>query len=321
MAENLQIYGLPYSNVTGFKAQDPDGNIITFPRASGTLEVNAIGTYDIASYASVKVGAMEDLFGGVVQQALSGEIILPASVTTIAVGLSNLSALEAVDGINVTRIAAYGFRMDRSLARVSFPACESIAYNAFEGCSALSSVSFPVCFGISSYVFQNCVNLSLAYLPAALSLGSYAFEFCSRLTHVTLDACSRIEISVFYNCSALSEIRLPVCQSIGNQAFWTCALLQTVYAPSISYVAYSAFYRCFHLLSVYFTGSSVASLASLTAFGSTPISNYTASTGGVNGSIFVRQSLLSAWRTSTNWVAYSSRFVGLTDEEIAALPF
>lgn len=322
MAENLQIYGLPYSSVTGFKAQDLDGNIITFPRASGTLEVNAIGTYDVASYASVRIGAMNDLFADVIQRTLSGSIILPASVSTIATGFSAQSNILAVTGENVETLQAYAFYYCTSLREVSFPACSELGMSAFNSCSSLLSASFPHCSGpIPSMAFAGCRLLTTAYFPAANLVASYAFQNCYELTDVNVDSCVRIEITAFSNCSKLSEIKLPVCQSIGNSAFQSCPSLQTVYAPSVSYVGFSTFMRCFHLVSVYFTGSSVASLGNIAAFSSTPISNYTASTGGVVGSIFVRQSLLSAWRTSTNWATYSSRFVGLTDEEIAALPF
>ena len=60
-------------------------------------------------------------------------------------------------------------------------------------------------------------------------------------------------------------------------------------------------------------------LQNINAFTSTPISNYTTSTGGVYGSIYVPESLYSSYIASTNWVTYSDRFVSLTSTEIASL--
>ena len=44
---------------------------------------------------------------------------------------------------------------------------------------------------------------------------------------------------------------------------------------------------------------------------STPISNYTSSTGGVYGSIYVPASLYNDYVTDTNWSAYSARIVSV----------
>ena len=60
-------------------------------------------------------------------------------------------------------------------------------------------------------------------------------------------------------------------------------------------------------------------LASTDVFSSTPIWNYTTSTGGEYGSIFVKASMLSAFQTATNWSVFGAHMVGLTDEQIAAL--
>ena len=78
-----------------------------------------------------------------------------------------------------------------------------------------------------------------------------------------------------------------------------------------------AFASCSTLNSVYLTMSTVPTLQSSDAFFRTPL--YNSAYTGVFGSIFVPTSLLTAYQTATNWAAYSSRFVGLTDEEIAAL--
>jgi len=82
-------------------------------------------------------------------------------------------------------------------------------------------------------------------------------------------------------------------------------------------ISSSAFLNCSHLLSVYFLNSSVLNSCPTNVFASTPISTYTTYTDGVRGTIYVRESLLSKWKTTL--FDYSSIIVGLTDEQIAAL--
>ena len=71
------------------------------------------------------------------------------------------------------------------------------------------------------------------------------------------------------------------------------------------------FSKCYNLLSVYLNVSSVTALSNVNAFISTPISDYTTSTGGVYGSIFVPTSLYSSFISATNWATYSSRIVSM----------
>lgn len=53
--DTLEIFGLEYTNVTGFKATDDNGNILTYIRPNGTLTITNVGTVDVSSYASVTV--------------------------------------------------------------------------------------------------------------------------------------------------------------------------------------------------------------------------------------------------------------------------
>lgn len=99
--------------------------------------------------------------------------------------------------------------------------------------------------------------------------------------------------------------------SIGFGAFSTCEFLTTVEFPNISFISQYGFRQCYNLLSVYLTGSIFCDLLNVEAFLSTPISDYTASTGGVYGSIYVPASLYSSYCTATNWSNYSSRFVSI----------
>lgn len=208
------------------------------------------------------------------------------------------------------------FRNCWYLQEMSLSLLTSIGDNAFTGCSTLSYVSFPLVTSISSGAFSGCYDLASFYMPLLSYISYYAFASCRALTSVTLDNALYMNTGVFSNCTNLQTVNVPKCSSVAYQAFYNCQALTTVSlgssAASLSIGTY-AFSSCYNLLSLYLMGSVVAKLtvSAGNAFGSTPMTGYTASTGGVSGSIFVPASLLTAYKTSTNWVNISDRFVGV----------
>ena len=138
------------------------------------------------------------------------------------------------------------------------------------------------------------------------------------VSQVSLGSCLSIGQAAFYD-TAIQELTLPVCAYIGQSAFLSCRNLNTVYLGSYVRIVNYAFRYCYKLLSLYLLGSSVATLVNISAFQSTPISNYTTSTSGVYGSIYVPASLYNDYISATNWVTYSDRFVSLTDSELSNL--
>ena len=55
MSETLEIFGREYTGVTGIKAKDNNGNLVTFIKPEGTLNVSQNGTVDVSQYASANV--------------------------------------------------------------------------------------------------------------------------------------------------------------------------------------------------------------------------------------------------------------------------
>ena len=107
---------------------------------------------------------------------------------------------------------------------------------------------------------------------------------------------------------------------MGYEAFFDCHNLSTIILPKLSFMRSSMFQRCYNLLSVYLLSTSVIGGGmNWSIFRSTPISDYTTSTGGVYGSIFVPASLYDSYKTTSGWSAYASRFVSLTEAEVSAI--
>ena len=164
---------------------------------------------------------------------------------------------------------------------------------------------------IGQGTFAYCSDLQTVSFPACTSIGSSAFAYCSRLSTASFPSCTSIESNAFASCTYLQTVSFPSCARIGSSAFYNCTHLQTLSFPACINIGASVFGRCFNFVSLYLLGSSLVSLVNSNAFLSTPIAGYTTSTGGVYGSIYVPSSLLSSYKTATNWTYFSSRIVGI----------
>ena len=198
-----------------------------------------------------------------------------------------ISSIPSSASATVTSIGSYAFASCCALTTASFPNVTSIGSYAFQNCTSLTTASFPNVTTIRNYAFQSCTSLSTASFPSATTIGSYAFR----------------------TCTSLSTASFPNVTSIGGSAFLGCTSLTTASFPNVTNIEIYAFRGCSKLSSLYLTGSSVASLGGTNAFTDTPMSLSTYL--GYYGSIYVPTSLLTNYKTATNWSAYSSRFVGI----------
>jgi len=269
---------IPY--YTGTYSVTPAGVQQTFATAGKYLSQDVV----IGAYSSI---GPSDQYFRILERIDSGSIVYGGSTVRPYLAFQ-CDTLTGFQGDNVTEIGTSAFDGCRSLFSVSFPSCRTIAAYAFHACF-ISSISFPACTNVSNYAFEYCMSLESASLPACTALGYYAFNGCYKLSSISLPVCVHVSNYAFASCYALSTIALPSCASIG------------------AYV----FSRCYSLVSLNLLGSSICVLSNSNAFYSTPIAGYTASTGGVYGSIYVPASLLASYQAATNWSYFSSRFVGV----------
>ena len=148
-------------------------------------------------------------------------------------------------------------------------------YLSFESCT-WSSIETNIPMFNESLTFARCSTLQNADLYNCTSLSLRTFQYCTSLSQVSLPVCSYIGSSAFAYCSSLSQISLPVCEVIKDAAFNSCSSL------SIITIGYSG----------------VCSLGIL-AFNNTKITSST-------GSIYVPASLVSAYKSATNWSYFSA---------------
>lgn len=182
---------------------------------------------------------------------------------------------------------------------------ELILDGGFLTCMNLTTVSFPQCTKILTSAFCNCSNLNTVSFPKCTELYLQAFFGCGKLTTVSFPECTLIDGYAFRRCYQLATVSFPKCSSIGSFAFADCSALTTISFPKCTYIGASTFYNCTALNSLYLLTTAVPSLSTSNAFNLTPLS------AGGTGKIYVKSSMVNAFKTATNWSYLSARIVGM----------
>lgn len=239
------------------------------------------------------------------------EVNLPMLSIVAANTFEGCQNLISINISRATSIGANAFNGCTKLASMSFPSVSYISNYAFSSCKSLVSIYFPSCTYVGTGAFTYCTSIISLNFPLCSSTGLTAFGSCTALTTVSLPTCTILGSSTFINCKSLININLPACTSLSNSVFTDCINLQTVSFSVCSYIGSYCFMRCYNLLSLYLLGSSVVSIANINALSSTPMSNYTTSTGGVYGKIYVPSSLYNSYITAATWKTISARIVSM----------
>ena len=262
-----------------------------------SLSVTANGTYTpsagVDGFDSVDVnvsggGGGDELLNSIIDKTVSGSITITAST-----------------------VGTYAFAECQSLVSIDLPNAVQIDPIAFSSCTSLAFVNIPNVTEIGLNAFFYCKNLTSVNMPNVIKIKSSAFFSCSSLTSVDLPNATTLEASTFLQCIGLASVSIPNVSSIGAAAFRSCTALTSISLPKLSSFNSSVFQNCYNLLSVYLPGSSLVGLKASNAFTSTPIAGYTASTGGVLGSIFVPSSLYSNYVAASAWSYFNSRFASI----------
>lgn len=268
-------------------------------------------------------------------------IDLPACTSMGSYAFAYCSRLTSVHFSNAVSVGAYAFYYCSSLQEVHLPVCTSLPNLTFGYCGSLLTVNAPKVTTMVSSTFYSCIKLRDVNMPKLTMIPSYGFRGCNLTGDIHFDALTTVGTYGFYNaamsyisptafpvlttlssnafiyCYAVSWAFLPEAKYIGSSAFYGLYKMSWASFPAASYIYSSAFFSCNRLMSLYLLGSSYATLQNSMVFSQTALnlSTYT----GAFGSIFVRASMLAGYIARSYWSYYSSRFVGLTDEEIAAL--
>lgn len=205
--------------------------------------------------------------------------------------------------------AIYGsqdYRYNRSYIReIAFgDDVTSVGEYAMYGVTSGVLVTVPsgVSFG-GYYMYGNAVGLPHLTIPTGTtSIAERMFRYCAAMQNTSIPSgVTSIGANAFAYCTALTSISIPAgVTSIGDGAFTECYSLTSVHVPpSVTSIGNSAFSSCTSVGEYHFYATTPPTLGS-SAFSSIPSDCV----------IYVPSASVNAYKSATNWSAYSSYIQG-----------
>lgn len=181
-------------------------------------------------------------------------------------------------------VGDYAFYTCYNLQSLNIDAIDIGDY-AFYGAEMLQgSISFPHLSYIGCYAFGACTGITSFSAPMLNIIEESAFDMCDHLTTVNLPEVYEIKKRGFAQ-TGITEIELPNCGIIHEQAFFSSSLRKIVLSET----------------------DSVCTLENTNAFMNTDIMRG-------RGEIRVPASLVSAYKSATNWSSFSSQILAIPEE-------
>lgn len=215
------------------------------------------------------------------------------SNNTVSTALSYLSLP------NCGYIGKGGISNASALTYLNLDGLEEIHPYAIQYCHGLNSMSFPNVIKIFNNGFFNNNNCYQIDLPVCSYIGRFGLAFNRGTLNVSMPQCNYLENKAFYRCNALQTVSLPCFSSIGNFVFEQCFSLSKVYLGdeyepnTVKYIGTNIFSNCSTPITLTIDTGAVPSF---------PYSSF----GVAPSSIYVRSSLVDAYKNAENWSYYSS---------------
>lgn len=185
---------------------------------------------------------------------------------------------------------------------LNLPKVKIIESDGIAFADKLVSISLPECEEIGEYGMTYCGKISQIFLPKCITLGPYALQVLSNLQSISLPACKTISKMTFYLCKNLSFISLPMLEEVPFEGLAQMKNLHEVYLEKCSQIAEYGFQDSYSpsygtsQLSIYLNTSNMVNLANINAFPD-------------NTTIYVPESLYSAYILDTNWSPLFSKII------------
>lgn len=167
-----------------------------------------------------------------------------------------------------------------------------------------SSSAYLGVYSISSNAVRN-INISVHdnYLRGAL----YAGEHINIYNTYPEERVLQMYLS---NNSTVLDVKLSNCR-ITDYCCYNCSNLEDVYNNEVSFMYGYTYNNCSKLSTIIINGSNVPLLNGGSIFSNTPITNSTYL--GYYGSIYVPNSMVDRYKTTSYWKSYASRITSITD--------
>ena len=338
-------YQYPFGYIFGTSSYTGSTEVQQYYYGDDTSSTTSSYYYIPASLRSVTVTGGNILYGAFWNCSMLTSVEIPSSVTSIGqYAFSKCTSLTSITiPSSVTSIGNRAFWDCSNLTSIVIPSSvTSIGNYAFQNCNSLTSITLGKgVTWIGSNAFQNCSrlievkNLSSLNIQAGYSSYGYVGYYAKRVysegesyLHTTDDG------YVFYD----DDENVYLVQYIGNEtaltlpdtyneknyqinqyAFEDCtSLTNVIISSAVTSIGYGAFDGCTSLVRVTFgENSQLTSIGDYAFYFCTSLSDFdcqqlndvptitTTSFRSGGFTIWVKYTLLSAFRTATNWASYA----------------
>ena len=159
MSKNVNVNGVDYSGVSQVQLKTASGGTVLFKDVdeivtpSGSVTITENGTHNVANYAQAVVnvassgndgGDFQEMFYGLVDGTISGDVVLPSSVSKIKETMFSKTGITSISMPGVTRIEDNAFSSCTGLSLTELPdGLEYIGQNCFSACSKVVITEIP----------------------------------------------------------------------------------------------------------------------------------------------------------------------------------
>lgn len=203
MPDTLEVFGVEYSGVTGFKAKDTNSNSLTYVRPQGTKQITENGTgIDVAAFASVDVSV-----SGTTPQTQTKNATPTESAQTIEPDAGYLLSAVNVGAISTTYVGSGIARksssdLTASGATVTAPAgyyestaTKTVASGSATAPASISGTAATVSTGTNTLTLTKTVSVTPTVSAGYVASGTAGNASVSLTASVTTQAAQTIHPS------------------------------------------------------------------------------------------------------------------------------
>lgn len=241
----------------------------------------------------------------------------PDRIAAIQGGISIKDVLERNYGTTQIELTGPWSQSDVKIFGSMFDSCTtltdfsltgatvSVLDRAFYGCTNLRNLNIDPS-DVHDYAFYNTGLQGDFSFPNLDHVGLMAFGACSGITSINAPLLDTIDESGFDMCQNLATVNFPSVYEIGRRGLAQTGITE-ITLPNCSIIHESAFFSCASLRKIVLAKNSVCTLENTNAF------MYSEIMRG-RGEIRVPASLVSAYKSATNWSSFSSQILAIPEE-------
>lgn len=171
----------------------------------------------------------------------------------------------------------------------------------------INNYSRSAYLGVNSISSNAIRNINISVHDNSLRGALYAGEHINIYNTYPEEYAIQMYLS---NNSTVLDVKLSNCR-ITDYCCYNCSNLEDVYNNEVSYMYGYTYNNCSKLSTIIMNGSNVPILNGASIFSNTPITNSTYL--GYYGSIYVPNSMVDRYKTTSYWKSYASRITSITD--------